>query len=119
MYYFTHEPPTAPGQPSRGATHTAELPYVFNNLLPANRDWPQVDRTLADQMSSYWVNFAANGDPNGKGLPVWPPYKDKTSGRAMILGDKVEPEPAFDTARLGLFDQLYARQTARDSRRTN
>jgi len=119
VYYFTHEPPTAPGQPSRGATHTAELAYVFNNLLPATREWPQVDRTLAHHMSSYWVNFATNGDPNGKGLPVWPQYKDKATGRAMILGDTIEPEPALDTVRLTLFDQLYTKQTARDSRRTN
>ncbi len=119
VYYFTHEPPATPGQPSRGATHTAELAYVFGNLLPANREWPALDRTLADQMTSYWANFAATGDPNGKGLPLWPLYKDKSSGRAMILGDKVEPESAPDTARLALYDQLYARQMARDSRRTN
>lgn len=119
VYYFTHEPPTGPGQFGRGATHTAELAYVFNNLLPANREWPQIDRTLADQMSSYWINFATSGDPNGKGLPVWPPYKDKVTGRAMILGDKTEPEPALDSPRLELFDRLYARQMARDSRRTN
>jgi para-nitrobenzyl esterase len=110
VYYFTHEPPPAAGGPGRGATHTAELPYVFNNLLPRDRNWPDVDRRLADQMSSYWVNFAASGDPNGKGLPVWPPYKDNKTGRAMILGETVEPEAATDTPRLALFDRLYARE---------
>ncbi len=119
VYYFTHEPPSAPGQPSRGATHTAELAYVFGNLLPANREWPAVDRTLADQMTSYWANFATTGDPNGKGLPVWPQYKDKSSGRAMILGDKVEAESSPDTARMALYDQLFARQMSTPSRRTN
>ena len=29
LYYFTREPPAAPGAPSRGATHTAEIAYVF------------------------------------------------------------------------------------------
>jgi hypothetical protein len=24
-------------------------------------------------MSSYWANFAANGDSNGKDFPVWRP----------------------------------------------
>ena len=110
VYYFTHEPPAGPGVFGRGATHTAELAYVFNNLLPRDRDWPEVDRTLADQMSSYWVNFATSGDPNGKGLPVWPQYKDNKTGRAMILGDKIEPEPLPDTARFALFDQLYAKE---------
>ena len=112
VYYFTHEPPATGNQPSRGATHTAEIPYVFNNLA-ANREWPEADRRLADQMSSYWVNFASKGDPNGKGLPVWPAYKDKTTGRAMILGPSVEAESASDTPRWALYDALWAKQRGR------
>jgi para-nitrobenzyl esterase len=34
LYYFAHEPPTEPGKPNLRATHTAEIPYVFNNLKP-------------------------------------------------------------------------------------
>src|SRR4029078_4716049 len=92
VYYFTQEPPAASGQQSRGATHTAELNYVFNNLLPGPA-WTDADRAPADAMSSYWVNFATTGDPNGKGLAAWPAYRDKATGRAMVLGGgKMEPE---------------------------
>ena len=104
---FTHEPPVAAGQPNRGAMHTAEIPYVFN--IPG-RLWTDVDRALAEAISSYWVNFAATGDPNGQGLPAWPQYRDKKTGRAMILGDKVEGESAPDTARLALYDAMFLRQ---------
>jgi para-nitrobenzyl esterase len=107
LYYFTREPAPAPGQPSRGATHTAEIPYVFNHAnSPQSTD---VDRTLADAMASYWVAFAATGSPSVKALPTWPAYRDRTSGRAIILGDKIEVESTPDNARLELYDKLYAR----------
>jgi para-nitrobenzyl esterase len=107
VYYFTHEPPVAAGQPNRGASHTTEIPYVFN--IPG-RLWTDADRTLADTMSSYWVNFATTGDPNGKGLPPWPQYHDKIAGRAMVLGDKVEAESAPDAARLAIYDAVFAKE---------
>ena len=108
-YYFTRVPPVAPGQTSRGATHTAELAYVFDNLLPPTLPWTDADRKMADTMSSYWANFAASGDPNGKGLPVWPAFKGKTSERTMILGDKVEATSGLDMERVTFFDRAYAK----------
>ena len=108
LYYFTREPPTAPGQQSRGASHTVEIAYVFRHAGSAPNA-TDVDRKLEDAMAEYWVNFAATGDPNGKGLSAWPAVKDRATGRAMVLGDKIEAESASDTARLTLFDQAYAR----------
>ena len=50
-------------------------------------EWNDVDKKLADQMSSYWVNFMTKGDPNGSGLPAWPQYKDLSKDRVIVLGD--------------------------------
>jgi para-nitrobenzyl esterase len=122
LYYFTHEPPTAPGKPNLRATHTAEIPYVFNNLK-AVRVFPDTsspelsssspaDIKLADIVSSYWVNFAKTGDPNGKGLAVWPQFRDKASGRAMELGDTQQPRAEMPLAKFALYDRLYAKQMA-------
>jgi para-nitrobenzyl esterase len=113
LYYFTQEPPAAPGAPSRGATHGAETAYVFQNLIPAAVPWTDLDRELADTISSFWVNFAAHGNPNGKGLPVWPAYSSRHSDRPMVLGDKVEVGPAPDAAKFDFLDRYYASQQGR------
>jgi para-nitrobenzyl esterase len=114
LYYFTHEPPTAPGTPrggrGSGATHGAEAQYVFENLL-GNRPWTDLDRQLADSISSYWANFAATGDPNGKGLPRWPAYDEKKSDRPMALGDKIEAGPAPNQSQLAFYEALYEKAT--------
>ena len=104
LFYFTHVPP---GNGTRGATHTAELPYMFNNP-PANGSWTDVDHKLADMMSSYWANFIASGDPNGKGLPAWQAYSAKNDGQAMVLGDTVQFGPQIEMPRLAFFDKYYA-----------
>jgi len=104
LYYFTHVPP---GNGARGATHTAELPYMFNNP-PANDSWVVLDHQLADMMSSYWANFITTGDPNGKGLPAWPAYSARNDSQALVLGDTVEFGPQIEKPRLAFFDKYFA-----------
>jgi para-nitrobenzyl esterase len=110
LYYFTHEPPEGPSASPRGgrgsgATHGAEAAYVFENLL-GPRPWTDLDHQLADTISSYWVNFAANGNPNGKGLPVWPAFNEKKNER-LVLGDRIEVGPGLTQAQLAYYQSRY------------
>jgi para-nitrobenzyl esterase len=113
VYFFTHQPPIQPN--ARGpfaptkhgsATHVSEVVYALGNLK-SQRAWTDADRQLSDTMSSYWVNFATNGDPNGKGLPKWAPFDDAKNPGALHLDDKIEMGPVLDPAQIAVFQSYY------------
>ncbi|MER5562861.1 carboxylesterase family protein [Streptomyces sp. NPDC002506] len=67
-----HPPRPTPAPPPfpLGATHTTELPYLFD-LGGRPRDMTEAQRRLADTMIGYWTRFARSGDPGGGGAPRW------------------------------------------------
>lgn len=87
VYYFDRTLPEEGGTTKYGAFHTSEVPYAYGNLKFFSRPWTPADYELSNLMSSYWVNFATKGDPNGAGLPVWPAY-EKDKGIVMDLDIK-------------------------------
>jgi para-nitrobenzyl esterase len=94
IYQFGHVPPDKPNFPNYGAFHTSEVPYVLHTLHTWNRPWQKLDKDLENTLSSYWVNFAKTGNPNGPNLPEWKNY-DKFTGYILLLGDKVESKAAL------------------------
>jgi para-nitrobenzyl esterase len=88
LYRFTRVPPIAQ-RDVFGSHHGAEIIYVFGNFHLASFVPQAEDERLAETMSSYWVNFATTGDPNGPGLPQWPAY-DLESEAFMELGDTIQ-----------------------------
>ena len=109
-YFFTRVP-LQNGKPSgRGSSHTAEISYAFNHpYANGPLEWNDVDKKLADQMSSYWANFITKGDPNGPGLPAWPQYKDLSKDKVMVLGDTVQVESTVPAEKLAFFSARWAR----------
>ncbi|HWZ33631.1 MAG TPA: carboxylesterase family protein, partial [Bryobacteraceae bacterium] len=104
VYYFSRVPPGPVGA-KLGAYHASEIAYAFDNMKSAQ----DADQKLSDTMSSYWVNFATTGDPNGKNVPKWPAYNTKTDF-AMGLGDRIAPTEVPHKAALDFLDAWFAKQ---------
>ncbi len=68
--------------------HTAEIPFVFNNIdkTSVSGDVDEA-KALSDVMSQAWINFAKTGDPNGEGVPNWEPYT-REGGATMIFDNE-------------------------------
>jgi para-nitrobenzyl esterase len=85
-----------------GAGHATEYPFVFGNFPkpPTSRE-----EAISALMRQYWTNFAARGDPNGPGLPVWKAF-DENSQTAMVFGDSSESRPLPNVIGLKAVDAL-------------
>jgi para-nitrobenzyl esterase len=109
FYYSFRQPPPFPVgsvYAGWGASHFAELWYVFDHLDQSPWKWTAGDRKLADEISSYWVNFAKSGDPNGPGLPPWPAFNN-TENKVQYLADPITVGGVANITGLTVFDSVY------------
>jgi para-nitrobenzyl esterase len=75
------------------ATHTSELPFLFD-LPNAPLQGPITgdQQELAQSMRAAWASFAANGDPSTESV-AWPQFDDGGNGLSLVA-----PKPVLDTA---------------------
>ena len=109
FYYSFQQRPPFPADSvyaGWGASHFAELWYVFDHLDQSPWKWTAGDRKLAEEMSGYWINFARSGDPNGTGLPHWPAFANADS-QVQYLGDPITAGGVANIHGLSVFDAVY------------
>lgn len=104
LYYFSRRPPGPQSERLR-AFHASELAYVFGTFFWPF-PWEDTDRKLSDAMTSYWVNFATTGNPNGANLPKWPAY-NADKDQALELGDQIAVRANINKAGIDFFDGYY------------
>jgi para-nitrobenzyl esterase len=96
-------------EPSGGATHASERPYVFDTLHTVGRPMGARDEQAAQAMADYWTAFARTGQPNRAGSVVWPDFR--TDERLLEFtndGEAAHTIPHAD--RLDLIEAYYARR---------
>jgi para-nitrobenzyl esterase len=105
-YYFDTHAPQA-----EGSGHGSDVPFVFQTL--AGRRTPSAeDLALSDQISSYFVNFAKTGDPNGGGLPQWPAFNEQNPRVMVFEGTpRVRINPVLNKVKL--FDPYFVARSSR------
>jgi para-nitrobenzyl esterase len=113
VYFFDHRTPFSP----EGASHGAEMSYVFGNLGGFGGAPTAADVALSDLMSTCWVNFATTGDPNGPGLPNWPVFT-ATAQNVMFFDGDASARALPNQDKLKALDGYYAwrREEARKKR---
>jgi para-nitrobenzyl esterase len=104
LYYFSRRLP-GPQSARLRAFHASEIPYVFGTFFWPF-PWEDTDKKLSDAMTSYWVNFAATGNPNGGSLVKWPAYSAKDD-QALEFGDQIAVRSEINKAGLDFFDGYY------------
>ena len=95
FFYFFTKVPAMPVLEGLAAFHGSEIPSVF----------ARTDTGLGAAMSSYWLNFARTGNPNGPGLPEWPKYT-AANDLYLELGNNIKTGAHLNREACDLFEKI-------------
>jgi para-nitrobenzyl esterase len=112
LYLFAHPapipldwyPPPLAGK-DLGAFHSSEIVYAFGHpQIYTSWHLTQIDRDVADLMSSYWAAFARTGNPNGAARPDWPTYDPNGTALRMVFDAQSGAKPDSELKRHEFFE---------------
>lgn len=108
LYRFDRALPAHTPETAFGAFHSAEIVYAYDNLHTLDRPWEASDKKLASDMSGYWLNFIKSGNPEGKGLPRWPPFTP-SNHQVMRLDERPGAMTSPDRSRMEWWQTMCSR----------
>lgn len=105
VYYFDQQSQNSILKQTRGATHVAEMPFIYGwNWGPMT----ETEKVMASTMSMFWINFIKTGNPNYSSeiavysktaetimdIPYWSNYKfGESSVMTMHEGFEITKMP--------------------------
>jgi para-nitrobenzyl esterase len=110
FYYYFDQPPRNPDgslKTGYGSPHAMDVNYVLQHLNPKSPQTTKTDLEISDAMSTYWINFAKHGDPNGEGLPSWPAFSD-SNPQVMYFSQTPHTGPVPSAESLKVLDAYFA-----------
>lgn len=108
-YYFDQHPDYPEDSPKHGmgSPHGQEVPYAFMTLDTLKPEYlTQSDLDLSETMGAYWTNFAKYGNPNGEGVPEWPPFSD-ANPEVMYLDEDPHVGPVPSEKSMKVLDAYF------------
>jgi len=109
MYSFTRKSPT---HSHLGATHGAEIQFVFNTLERSKN--VGINRKLAVLMIQYWGIFSKYGNPNFGRLPKWPAYVEGDD-QFQSFGGRVTASSGLRSEACDVYDAVFEAMRKRES----
>ncbi|MDP6416699.1 MAG: carboxylesterase family protein, partial [Gammaproteobacteria bacterium] len=82
-----------------GVAHADEIAFVMQTLDTELEAATDKDNEVSRLVSSYWVQFAKTGSPNGPGLPDWPEYH-ADAPFVLEIGDEVKLHEGLESERI-------------------
>lgn len=103
MYYFAQQSQNSLRKDCRGATHVAEMPFIY--------DWhwgpmTETEKHMAQIMPKYWINFVKTGNPNADGLPYWTTYK-QGEATVMHMQEGFHLTPAPNQKQMNFWEEMF------------
>jgi para-nitrobenzyl esterase len=113
-YFYTRprpamRPEKGTAGPAAGAAHAVEIEYALGNL--GTNDvyaWTPEDYKISETFQAYLANFVKSGNPNGSGLPVWPPTNAGGEHHVLRIDVVTKAEPDKYRDRYLFLDRFYS-----------
>ncbi len=106
FYYFDQLSENTIMRGTRGATHVAEMPFVYGFNFGGRMS--EVDTHMSQIMERYWINFVKTGDPNSTALPYWTVFSPDTPS-VMYMKEGFFLAPVPNKPQMDFLEDYFAR----------